>query len=87
MPLSDIYFLLPTMYFIFYSRYLISDFEGGSLLRIEPVSTSVFLSDPGVLGSDLWVGLSLTKRGCANLTDVTLADQAINSILTDNVNP
>ena len=30
--------------------------------------------------------LSVSKRGLANLTDVTLADQATNSIQTDNVN-
>ena len=50
----------------------------------------MFLSDPGVLGSDLCVPmsvcLSVSKRGCANLTDVTLADQATNSIQADNAN-
>ena len=30
--------------------------------------------------------LSVSKRGCANLTDVTLADQATNSIQADNAN-
>ena len=48
-----------------------------------------FLSDPGVLGSDLWVGFvcpSLSERRCANLTDVTLADQATKSIPTDVAN-
>ena len=42
------------------------------------------------LGSDLWVRFSetdwLTKRPCWNLTDVTLADEDINSILADNAN-
>ena len=42
------------------------------------------------LGSDLWVPisvcLSVSERGCANLTDVTLADQATNSIPTDVAN-
>ena len=42
------------------------------------------------LGSDLWVRLSLTNkltlRGFADLTDVTLADEDTNSILTDNAN-
>ena len=42
------------------------------------------------LGSDLWVCLSLTnkqtKTPFANLTDVTLADEDTNSILTDNAN-
>ena len=28
----------------------------------------------------------MSKRGCANLTDVTLADQATNSIPTDDAN-
>ena len=27
------------------------------------------------LGSDLWVRVSLTPRGCADLTDVTLVDE------------
>ena len=27
------------------------------------------------LGSDLWVGISLTEGLCADLTDVTLADE------------
>ena len=35
-------------------------------------------------GSDLWVRLSLSMRGFANLTDVTLADGDTKSILTDN---
>ena len=42
------------------------------------------------LGSDLWVPisvcLSVSERGCANLTDVTLADQATNSMQADNAN-
>ena len=42
------------------------------------------------LGSDLWVRMSqtnkLTPRPCVDLTDVTLADEDTNSILTDNVN-
>ena len=45
-----------------------------------------FLSDPDVLGSDLCVPTSKSERRCANLTDVTLADQAINSIPTDIAN-
>ena len=35
------------------------------------------------LGSDLWVRVSETVH-CADLTDVTLADEDTNSILTDN---
>ena len=41
------------------------------------------------LGSDLWVLLSLTKFKVylfADLTDVTLADEDTNSILTDDAN-
>ena len=42
------------------------------------------------LGSDLWVLMSLTHsltpRICADLTDVTLADEDSNSIPTDDVN-
>ena len=34
----------------------------------------------------LSVCLSVSKRRCANLTDVTLADQATNSIQADNAN-
>ena len=38
------------------------------------------------LGSDLWVLMSLSPRGFADLTDVTLADEDSNSIPTDDVN-
>ena len=42
------------------------------------------------LGSDLWVRMSVrpsvTPRPFADLTDVTLADEDTNSILTDNAN-
>ena len=38
------------------------------------------------LGSDLWVCFSVTERPFADLTDVTLADEDTNSILTDNAN-
>ena len=34
----------------------------------------------------LVVSNSVSKRPCANLTDVTLADEDTNSILTDNAN-
>ena len=55
-----------------------------------PTATrSAFLSDPGKpgvrsLGPD--VRHSLTKTPFVDLTDVTLADEDTNSILTDNVN-
>ena len=38
------------------------------------------------LGSDLWVRFSLTKPLCADLTDVTLADEDSNSTPADDVN-
>ena len=38
------------------------------------------------LGSDLWVRLSLTEPPFADLTDVTLADEDTNPILTDDAN-
>ena len=38
------------------------------------------------LGSDLWVLLSVTELPCADLTDVTLADEDTNSNLSDNAN-
>ena len=38
------------------------------------------------LGSDLWVRLSETMTGFADLTDVTLVDEDTKSILTDNAN-
>ena len=49
---------------------------------------SLFLSDPGKpgvqsLGPDVRLSLS---NVCANLADVTLADEDTNSILTDNAN-
>ena len=37
------------------------------------------------LGSDLWVLMSVSTRGFADLTDVTLADEDSNSIPTDDV--
>ena len=38
------------------------------------------------LGSDLWVRMSVRHRRFGDLTDVTLADEDTNSILTDNAN-
>ena len=40
------------------------------------------------MGSDQWVLVSLkvTTTPCADLTDVTLADEDTNSIQTDNAN-
>ena len=38
------------------------------------------------LGSDLWVRVSLTHRGFVDFTELTLADEDTNSILTDNAN-
>ena len=41
---------------------------------------------PIYVSQSLSVCLSVSKRHCANLTDVTLADQATNSIQADNAN-
>ena len=41
---------------------------------------------PIYVSQSLSVCLSVSKRGLANLTDVTLADQATNSIQADNAN-
>ena len=38
------------------------------------------------LGSDLWVLISQTEGGFADLTDVTLADEDTKSIPTDDFN-
>ena len=38
------------------------------------------------LGSDLWVRVSLTEGPCSDLTDVTLADEDTNPVLTNNAN-
>ena len=38
------------------------------------------------LGSDLWVRVSVTEPPFADLTDVTLADEDTNPILTDDAN-
>ena len=38
------------------------------------------------LGSDLWVLMSVSDTICADLTDVTLADEDCNPIPTDDVN-
>ena len=46
-----------------------------------------FLSDPGIPGPIYGSKcLEQTGRGFADLTDVTLADEDNNSILTDNAN-
>ena len=44
-----------------------------------------FLSDPGVPGVRS-MGYDVSTRLCADLTDVTLADEDSNSIPTDDVN-
>ena len=45
-----------------------------------------FLSDPGVPGPIYGFESLSLRHLCANLTDVTLADEDSNSILTDNAN-
>ena len=64
---------------------------GGGTGKSNVSSTSlVFYRTQVNLGSDLWVRMSvrhkLTETPCADLTDVTLADEDTNSILTDNAN-
>ena len=50
-------------------------------------SPKTFLSDPGVPGPIFVSGCpSVTHRRFADLSDVTLADEDTNSILTDNAN-
>ena len=48
--------------------------------------SKLFLSDPGVPGVRSMGPDSETERLCADLTDVTLADEDSNSIPTDDVN-
>ena len=48
-------------------------------------TNEIFLSDPGKPGVRS-LGPDVTPRGCVDLTDVTLADEDTNSILTDNAN-
>ena len=48
------------------------------------ISDSVYYRTQVSLGSDLWVRFSVTLRGFADLTDVTLADEDTKPILTDN---
>ena len=45
----------------------------------------VFLSDPGVSGVRS-MGPLVSKTPCADLTNVTLADEDTNPMLTDNAN-
>ena len=58
-------------------------------LHLNRLKVTLFLSDPGVPGvRSMGLGLcpSLSPRGFADLTDVTLADEDSNSIPTDDVN-
>ena len=52
----------------------------------KSINDGLIFIGPRYPWSDLWVRFSLSERGFADLTDVTLADQDTNSILTDNVN-
>ena len=47
---------------------------------------NVIFIGPRCPWSDLWIQVSITKRPFADLTDVTLADEDTNPILTDNAN-
>ena len=68
--------------------------ESKTLQELRMLSPSLFIQESQCncyriqvyLGSDLWVRVSLTPRGCADLTDVTLADGDTNPILADNAN-
>ena len=63
-----------------------------SCFSIRPSSLCRFFSSCNFyrtqenLGSNSWVRLSVSLRPCVDLTDVTLADEDTNSILTDNAN-
>ena len=60
---------------------------GGNLLTVQSMEMmSYFYRTQVSLGSDLWVLMSVTEGGFADLTDVTLADEDSNSIPTDDVN-
>ena len=50
------------------------------------ICSATFYGTQVYLGSNLRVRVSLTKRRLADLTDVTLADEDTNSILTENAN-
>ena len=59
--------------------------RGIKFLKIYPNSICFYRTQVS-LGSDLWVLISLHTRPCADLTDVTLADEDGNSIPTGDVN-
>ena len=61
-------------------------FKVGLCFHQISVSNSHFLSDPGVPGPIYGSSCLSLRHLCADLTDVTLADEDINSILTDNAN-
>ena len=62
--------------------------------HVHAYTRAIFYRTQVSLGSDLWVRMSVrpsvrpsvTETPFADLTDVTLADEDIKSILTDNVN-
>ena len=51
---------------------------------IDPYTENHFYRTQVNLGYDLWVRMSVSEGRCVDLTDVTLADEDTNSILTDN---
>ena len=68
------------------ARVLKAPVTEGSALEMKLFCRSQFLSDPGIPGP-LYGSKSLKQTDlCADLTDVTLADEDTNSILTDDVN-
>ena len=56
----------------------------GVLHSLSSSSFTCFYRTQVYLGSDLWIQVSLSPRGFADLTDVTLADEDTNSILTNS---
>ena len=62
-------------------------FKIQQLVSMSESATTTFLSDPGVPGPIYgFASLSLSETPCANLTDVTLADEDTISTLTNNAN-
>ena len=56
-------------------------------LVFQAASVFSFYRTQVKLGSDSWVRLSVSESNtCVDLTDVTLADEDTNSMLTDNAN-
>ena len=71
------------------NMYEISGGQREGATRFSRFPCCIFYRTQVNLGSDLWVRLSVRHKlrdVCVDLTDVTLADEDTNSILTDNAN-